>query len=29
LAILFEDRRFMVHQERVMDEVLAAHARYQ
>lgn len=29
LAILFEDRRFVVHQERVMDEVLAAHARYQ
>lgn len=29
LAIVFEDRRFVVHQERVMDEVLAAHARYQ
>lgn len=29
LAIVFEDRRFVVHQERVMDEVLAAHARDQ
>ncbi|MBV8995675.1 MAG: DUF2399 domain-containing protein [Pseudonocardiales bacterium] len=28
LANLFEDRRLVVHQERVMDEVLAAHVAY-